>query len=74
MSVLSRHESDAVLQKGCGLVPGRQKDCAYSSVALIALPRNNWWRGQGDLQVYMVFDADENLLTVDYDLAYPSGQ
>lgn len=72
--ILARHDSDAVLQKGCGLIRRQPENCAYSSVALITLPRNNWWRGQGDLQVFMVFDEDEQLLSLDYDLAYPNSR
>ena len=70
-AVLARHDSDAVLQDGCGLGAHHQTTCAYSTVALIALPQNHWWRGQGDLQISMIFDAQQQLLSVDYSLSYP---
>ncbi len=70
-AILARHDSNAVLQDGCGLVGRPQESCAYSTVALIALPRNNWWRGQGDLQISMIFDEQERLVAVDYELTYP---
>ncbi len=70
-TVLARHDANPVLQKGCSLVKDTQADCAYSSVTLIPLPRNHWWRGQGDLQISMIFDAQEQLLSVDYELTYP---
>lgn len=68
---LARHDSDAVLQDGCGLGAHVQPDCAYSTVALIALPGHNWWLGQGDLQISMIFDPQKRLLSVHYDLTYP---
>jgi hypothetical protein len=70
-AVLARHDSDAVLQDGCGLGGSEQASCAYSTVALIALPNNHWWRGQGDVQISMIFDAQERLLSVKYELSYP---
>lgn len=70
-AVLIRYDSNAILQAGCSLVKDSPEDCVSSSVALIALPRNNWWRGQGDLQISMIFDAQEQLLSVDYELTYP---
>lgn len=70
-AVLARHDSNAVLQDGCGLVRSPQASCAYSTVALIPLPRNNWWRGQGDLQISLIFDGQEQLVAVDYELTYP---
>ena len=73
-TVLARHDSNPVLQDGCGLVDHPPDSCAYSSVTLIPLPRNNWWRGQGDLQISMIFDAQEQLISVDYELAYPGSQ
>ncbi len=69
--VLLRHDSNAILQAGCSLVKDRPEGCVYSSVALIPLPRNNWWRGQGDLQIAMIFDAQEQLQSVAYELTYP---
>lgn len=70
-TVLARHDSNAVLQDGCGLGGRPQESCVYSTVALISLPRNNWWRGQGDLQISMIFDGQERLVSVDYELTYP---
>lgn len=70
-AVLARHDSNAVLQDGCGLGTHSQATCAYSTVALIALPSNHWWRGQGDVQISMIFDAQEQLLSVKYELSYP---
>ena len=70
-AVLARHDSNAVLQDGCGLGGDEQASCAYSTVALIALPNNHWWRGQGDVQISMIFDAQEQLLSVKYELSYP---
>ncbi len=72
-TVLARHDANAVLQTGCSLVKGTQTDCAYSTITLIPLPRNHWWRGQGDLQVSMIFDAQEQLVSVAYELTYPGG-
>jgi hypothetical protein len=68
---LARHDSDAVLQDGCGLNVQPQPNCAYSTVALIALPGRSWWLGKGDVQISMIFDAQKRLLSVDYDLSYP---
>lgn len=70
-TVLARHDSDAVLQDGCGLGGSEQASCAYSTVALIALPKNHWWRGQGDVQVSMIFDTQQQLLSVKHELTYP---
>ena len=68
---LARHDSDAVLQDGCGLRTHERTDCAYSTVAVVPLPGHNWWLGQGDLQIFMIFDAQKQLVFMDYDLAYP---
>jgi hypothetical protein len=70
-SVLARHDANAVLQDGCGLRTHGHTDCAYSTVAAVPLPGHNWWLGRGDLQIFMVFDAQKQLLFTDYDLAYP---
>ena len=68
---LARHDSDAVLQDGCGLRAQGHADCAYSTVAVLPLPGHNWWLGQGDLQIFMIFDAQRQLVFMDYELAYP---
>ncbi len=70
-TVLARHDANPVLQKGCSLVKSTHADCVYSSITLIPLPRNHWWRGQGDLQIAMDFDVQEQLLSVEYELTYP---
>ena len=68
---LARHDANAVLQDGCGLRAHGHTDCAYSTVAVVPLPGHNWWLGQGDLQIFMIFDAQKQLLFSDYDLTYP---
>lgn len=70
---LARHASNAVLHDGCGLRAHLQPNCAYSIVAVLPLPGHNWWLGQGDLQIFMVFDTQQRLLSLDYELTYPEG-